>query len=83
MKDSTRRVVRTVVALLGSLAALLPVVVVTAGLDKVPALAPYVAGAVAVAAAVTRVLALPQVDAFLARFLPWLAAAESDDSLGA
>lgn len=62
--------VRTVFAVLVALASLIPVVAVAGGLDTVPA----VAQLIAVCGAVTRVLALPGVDDFLSRFLPFLAA---------
>ena len=55
-----------------ALAVMLPVLVTAAGLD--PAKVPYLAGVLAVAAAITRIMALPQVDEFLARFLPFLSA---------
>ncbi|WP_378734909.1 hypothetical protein [Nocardia brasiliensis] len=61
---------RTVFAVLVALASLLPVVAVAGGIDTVPA----VAQVIAVCGAVTRVLALPGVDEFLSRFLPFLAA---------
>ncbi|WP_223885046.1 hypothetical protein [Nocardia colli] len=61
---------RTVFAVLVALASLIPVVAVAGGIDTVPA----VAQLVAVCGAVTRVLALPAVDDFLSRFLPFLAA---------
>ena len=41
--------------------------------------APVVAGILAATAAITRVMALPGVEQFLARFAPWLAA-DPDDS---
>ncbi|WP_280445795.1 hypothetical protein [Nocardia brasiliensis] len=62
--------VRTVFAVLVALASLIPVIAVAGGLDTVPA----VAQLIAVCGAVTRVLALPGVDDFLSRFLPFLAA---------
>ncbi|WP_405159831.1 hypothetical protein OG203_25645 [Nocardia sp. NBC_01499] len=61
---------RTVFAVLIALASLIPVIAVAGGLDAVPA----VAQLIAVCGAVTRVLALPGVDDFLSRFLPFLAA---------
>jgi len=64
-----RATVRTGFAVAVALASLLPVVLVAGGLDTAPA-----AGQVlAVAAAITRVMALPGVDEFLRRFVPWLA----------
>lgn len=64
-------------AVIGALT-LIPVVAITAGVDTVPA----VAQVVAVAAAVTRVLALPAVDGWLRTYVPWLAAAPAADIAG-
>ncbi|MFI7003387.1 hypothetical protein [Nocardia sp. NPDC050175] len=61
---------RTVFAILVALASLIPVVAVAGGVDTIPA----VAQLITVCAAVTRILALPGVDDFLSRFLPFLAA---------
>ncbi|PXX58077.1 hypothetical protein DFR70_11550 [Nocardia tenerifensis] len=61
---------RTVFAVLVALASLIPVVAVAGGIDTVPA----VAQLIAVCGAVTRILALPAVEDFLSRFLPFLAA---------
>lgn len=66
-----RATLRTVAAALVGAVSLVPTVAVTAGVDQVPA----VAQVVVVAGAVTRVLALPQVDAWLRRYAPWLASA--------
>lgn len=66
-----RATLRTVLAALVGALSLLPTIAVTAGIDTVPA----VAQAVVVAGAITRVLANPAVDAWLRRYLPWLAAA--------
>lgn len=63
-----RATLRTMVAGALALAALLPVIVDALGAGAVP----WVASVVAVAAGVTRVLAIPQVAAWVARFLPWL-----------
>ncbi|MBM7083595.1 hypothetical protein [Micromonospora humidisoli] len=68
-----RATARTVVAGAVGALSLLPVVAVTAGVDAVPA----VAQAVVVAGAITRVLALPGVDAWLRTYVPWLATAPS------
>ncbi|MFD5564538.1 hypothetical protein [Kitasatospora griseola] len=66
MKDTTRRTVRTTVQTAVTIAALLPLVVDAA---QIPATLPWVAGALAVAAGITRVMALPAVD----RVMPsWL-----------
>lgn len=70
-----RATVRTVFALVVALLSLLPVIAMTTGIDTVPA----VAQILTVAALVTRVLALPQVDAFLKDFFPWLASAPSEE----
>ena len=67
-----RAMIRTGFQALVSLCAMLPLLVGASGLDEQ---VPAVAGAVAVAAGVTRVMALPAVEAFLQRFVPWLAAA--------
>ncbi|MGC5664916.1 hypothetical protein ACN261_32065 [Micromonospora sp. WMMD723] len=66
-----RATARTVVAGAVGALSLLPEVALTAGVDTVPA----VAQAVAVAGAVTRVLALPAVDAWMRQYVPWLATA--------
>ncbi|MDV6276366.1 hypothetical protein R3Q06_22975 [Rhodococcus erythropolis] len=65
-----RAVVRTVFALVVGFAPLLPVIVSASGIS---AAAPGVGVALAISAGVTRVLALPQVDAFLKHWAPWLA----------
>ena len=67
-----RATLRTAFAALVALAAMAPVLVDAAGLD--PSRLPWLAGVLAVCAAVTRVLALPGVEAWLRRFIPWLAA---------
>ncbi|WP_181646756.1 hypothetical protein [Aerococcus mictus] len=66
----TRATIRTAVQVLIALAALAPVVISAIGVDET---LPIFAGILAVSAAITRVAALPQVEAFLARFIPWLA----------
>lgn len=65
------RVARTVVAAVVGLLSLLPVTAATAGVETVPA----VAQVLVVTGAVTRVLALPGVERWLRRLVPWLAAA--------
>lgn len=72
-----RATVRTIVAVAVAMAALLPLIVAASGVDET---VPVVAVVLAVAGAITRVMALPQVDEFLARFVPWLAAAPEDTS---
>ena len=66
-----RATVRTAFAVVVALAAMLPLLIAAAGVDET---LPPVAGALAIAGAVTRVLALPAVETFLAQFVPWLAA---------
>lgn len=67
-----RATLRTVFQALLALAVMAPVLVEATGMkaDQWP----WLAGVLAVAAAITRVMALPQVEAFLQRFLPFLSA---------
>lgn len=65
-----RSTVRTIFVVLVALLTLIPVIVATAGIPVVG----VVAQILAVAAAVQRVLALPQVEEFLESNVPWLAA---------
>ncbi|WBP89547.1 hypothetical protein [Kitasatospora cathayae] len=66
MSDSARRTARTVLAVVLALAAGLPLLVRTAGLpDTLPGLGTVLA----VAAAITRVMALPQVDTWMPGWL--------------
>jgi hypothetical protein len=72
MSDSARRTVRTVLQLLLGVAAGLPLLVHTAGLpDTLPGLGTVLT----VAAAATRLMALPLVDSWLPE---WLRAAPAD-----
>lgn len=66
-----RATVRTIVQALIGLAVLVPVLVQALGLEHA---APWIAGVLAVSSAVTRVMALPAVEEWLRRFVPWLAA---------
>lgn len=68
-----RSTARTLFQALVAMAVLFPILVDQTGLN--PDDAPWLAIPLAVAAAVTRIMALPQVENFLARFLPFLAAA--------
>jgi Flp pilus assembly pilin Flp len=72
-----RATTRTVFQAFIGLCALAPILVAEAGLD--PAKLPWLAVVLAVALAVTRVMAIPGVDAWLRRFLPFLAAAPPAD----
>lgn len=67
-----RSTVRTVVQFVLGLAPLLPVIVNASGVDTA---LPAVGAALALSAGITRVMALPGVETFLQRFVPWLAAA--------
>jgi len=66
-----RSTVRTVFQLVVGLAPMVPVIVQASGVEQASA---GVAGALAISGGITRVMALPQVEAFLQRFVPWLAA---------
>jgi hypothetical protein len=71
-----RTVARTVFQAAVALCVLFPVLVQTAGLD--PETFPWLAVPLAVAAAVARIMALPQVEVFLRRFIPFLSAAPKE-----
>lgn len=66
-----RATVRTVVALAVGLLPLVPELVDVLGVGSVG----WVAAVVVVAGAVTRVLAIPRVNALVTEYLPWLAPA--------
>lgn len=66
MSNETKRALRTAVQTLIGLAAALPGIVAASG---IPETLPWVAGGLAVAAAVTRVMALPTVQALLPSWL--------------
>ncbi|MFZ4234986.1 hypothetical protein ACOZGD_07310 [Streptomyces murinus] len=66
MKDSTKRTLRTVIQTALGIAAVLPAVVSASG---IPQALPWAAAALAVAAGVTRVMALPAVQALLPGWL--------------
>lgn len=66
MPDSLRRTLRTILQLVLGLAAGLPVLVHTAGL---PSTLPGLGAALAVAAAITRIMAMPSVDNLLPGWL--------------
>lgn len=69
-----RAVIRTVFALVIALAAMAePLYSTITQQDPVSATGPALA-ALAIAGAITRVMAMPMVEQFLQRFLPWLAA---------
>ncbi|GAA5143370.1 hypothetical protein GCM10023340_08660 [Nocardioides marinquilinus] len=68
-----RSTARSAFQALVGLCVLMPLLIGAAGLD--PAKVPLLAGVVGVAAAVTRIMAIPAVEEWLRRFLPFLAAA--------
>jgi len=72
-----RATFRTAFAVVVALAAMMPALVQASGVDETW---PPVAGALAIAGAVTRIMALPAVETFLARFLPFLAAEPKSDN---
>lgn len=67
-----RAVLRTVFAAVIALAALMPALVSASGAGETSAAA---GGVLAIAGAITRIMAVPGVNDFLQRFVPWLAAA--------
>lgn len=68
--DEVRRTLRTIVAVTVAVAAAVPVLVEVGVID--PARAPWLATVVALAAAVTRLMADPRVDRLLGRVAPAL-----------
>lgn len=72
VKQPGRTTVRSVFQAIIALAVMAPVLVQTTGLD--PESLPWLAGVLAVLAALVRVMALPQVEDFLRSYVPWLAA---------
>ena len=71
-----RRVLRTILANLGAFLIVVPIIVNTIGLDPntYPRVGSFVVGITLVTAAITRVLAIPQVDAWLKQTISWLSA---------
>lgn len=65
-----RATVRTIFAALVAALPLVPAVVSVAGVGSIP----WIAGGVAAIGAVTRVLAIPGVEAWLKQWAPWLSA---------
>lgn len=65
--------IRTILAALVGALPLIPEIVRMYGWDSVP----WIAAVAAVAAATTRVLALPAVEAYLEKYAPWLSAGGS------
>lgn len=71
-----RATVRTVAAAIVGLAVLAPAIAAELGAESVP----WVAATLATIGAVTRVLAIPGVEAWMRRFVPWLAAQPWQDT---
>ena len=69
-----RATIRTTLAAVLGLAVLAPEIVAELGVGSIP----WVAGTLAVIAAVTRVLAIPGVVAWTERFMPWLAPSKTN-----
>ncbi|WP_433658016.1 hypothetical protein ACQPW1_39650 [Nocardia sp. CA-128927] len=71
-----RAVVRTGFQLVVGIAAAMPLIVASSGL---PQTAAGVGLALGISAAITRVMAIPAVDAAIGRWLPWLAASGTSE----
>lgn len=73
-----RRVLRTIIAAVPGLVVAVPLIINTLNIDpdKYPKLYAFAVGALALTAAITRVLAIPQVEAFLQKTMKWLAAGD-------
>jgi hypothetical protein len=65
-KDSTKRTLRTILQTTLGIAAVLPAVV---GASGIPQALPWVAGALAIAGGITRIMAVPAVQALLPSWL--------------
>lgn len=70
VKYPWRATVRTIFAAVIGIIPLLPLVAGAAGMSAIP----WVAGVLALAGAVTRVLAVPGVEAWLRKYFSWLSA---------
>jgi hypothetical protein len=66
-----KTVARTIFQTILTLAIVLPVVITNSGISTT---IPVVAGALVFCAALTRIMAMPEVEWFLQKFTPWLAA---------
>ncbi|MBG6085800.1 hypothetical protein [Zhihengliuella flava] len=76
-----RAVVRTIFAAVVALAALAPAIFTAITMQSPEVATGAAAGVLAVAGAITRVLALPGVETFLRRYLPFLAAGKETNVL--
>ncbi|MGW4124778.1 hypothetical protein [Nocardia sp. NPDC004711] len=71
-----RTLARTTFQLIVGLAAAMPLIVASSGL---PTTAAGIGTALAISAAITRIMSVPQVNLALAMWVPWLAAEPRDD----
>jgi hypothetical protein len=69
-----RSTLRTVFQAIIGFAVIAPLIVDAADLDEDARVAPYVAIGLGVCAAITRIMALPQVEGFLQKHVPFLSA---------
>ena len=74
-----RATVRTILAVIVALAAMAPSIYTAATMGSPEAATGAAALALGIAAAITRIMALPGVESFFQRFLPWLAAGTKTD----
>lgn len=74
-----RSTLRTILWAVVAFAAMSPLIYTAATQQEPGQAVGWVATALAILAAVQRVMTLPVVDAFLRRYLPWLAATPRDD----
>lgn len=78
-----RAVLRTILAWIVGAAAMAPFIYEAITQADVGSATGAAAGALAIAGAITRVAALPQVNSFIERFLPWLATGVHTEEGGA
>lgn len=74
-----RATIRTILAVVIALASMAPVVYTAATMQSPELATGAAAAALTLAGAITRIMALPGVEAFFQRFLPWLAAGTKTD----
>ncbi|WP_461634515.1 hypothetical protein [Glutamicibacter soli] len=74
-----RATIRTILAIVIALAAIAPVVYTAATMQSPELATGAAAAALTLAGAITRIMALPVVETFLQRFVPWLAAGARGD----
>lgn len=79
-KHPWRATARTIFAAVVSLAAMAPAIYAAITSGSPEAATGWGAIALAIAGAITRLMALPAVEEFLRRFVPWLAAGTDEDN---